>query len=43
MTIVDTHCHIGLHKYEPVESLLYHMNTSGVRSRRLHPIRGELG
>lgn len=30
MTIVDTHCHIGLHKYEPVESLLYHMNTSGV-------------
>ena len=30
MTIVDTHCHIGLHKYEPVGSLLYHMNTSGV-------------
>jgi L-fuconolactonase len=30
MTIVDTHCHIGLKKYEPVESLLYHMNTSGV-------------
>ena len=30
MTIVDTHCHIGLNKYEPVESLLYHMNTSGV-------------
>ena len=30
MTIVDTHCHIGLHKYEPVESLLYHMKTSGV-------------
>ena len=30
MTIVDTHCHIGLRKYEPVESLLYHMNTSGV-------------
>ena len=30
MTIVDTHCHIGLHKYELVESLLYHMNTSGV-------------
>lgn len=30
MTIVDTHCHIGLHKYEPVESLLYHMERSGV-------------
>lgn len=30
MTIIDTHCHIGLHKYEPVEALLYHMNTSGV-------------
>ncbi len=30
MTIVDTHCHVGLYKYEPVESLLYHMNTSGV-------------
>ena len=30
MIIVDTHCHIGLHKYEPVESLLYHMKTSGV-------------
>ena len=31
MIIVDTHCHIGLHKYEPVESLLYHMKTSGVQ------------
>jgi L-fuconolactonase len=30
MTIVDTHCHIGLHKYEPVESLLYQMKTNGV-------------
>lgn len=30
MVIVDTHCHAGLHKYEPVESLLYHMETSGV-------------
>lgn len=30
MNIVDTHCHAGLHKYEPVESLLYHMQTSGV-------------
>ncbi len=30
MTIVDTHCHIGLSKYEPVESLLFHMARSGV-------------
>jgi len=30
MIIVDTHCHIGLHKYEPVESLLFHMQMSGV-------------
>ena len=30
MIIVDTHCHAGLTKYEPVESLLRHMETSGV-------------
>jgi len=30
VTIVDTHCHIGLHKYEPVESLIFHMDQSGV-------------
>lgn len=30
MVIVDSHCHAGLHKYEPVESLLYHMGVSGV-------------
>ena len=30
MTIVDTHCHIGLHKYEPVESLLFHMDRSDI-------------
>ena len=30
MVIVDTHCHVGLHKYEPVESLLYQMDTNGV-------------
>ncbi len=30
MTLVDTHCHIGLHKYEPVEFLLYHMEQAGV-------------
>lgn len=30
MTIVDTHCHSGLDKYEPIDSLLYHMEKSGV-------------
>ncbi|MDA0335323.1 MAG: amidohydrolase family protein [bacterium] len=30
MIIVDTHCHAGLQKYEPAESLLRHMETSGV-------------
>ena len=30
MTIVDTHCHIGLHKYEPLESLTFHMDRAGV-------------
>lgn len=30
MTIVDTHCHIGLLKYEPVESLAFHMDRAGV-------------
>lgn len=30
MIIVDTHCHTGVDKYEPVESLLFHMEQSGV-------------
>ncbi len=30
MLVVDTHCHAGLDKYEPVESLFYHMDQSGV-------------
>lgn len=30
MHIVDTHCHVGLHKYEPVEALRFHMARSGV-------------
>lgn len=28
--VVDTHCHVGLHKYEPVESLLFHMERAQV-------------
>ncbi|MEZ4673758.1 MAG: amidohydrolase family protein [Caldilineaceae bacterium] len=30
MIIVDTHCHVGLHKYEPVEVLRFHMARAGV-------------
>lgn len=30
MYIIDTHCHVGLHKYEPVETLLFHMAQMGV-------------
>ncbi|MEZ4729845.1 MAG: hypothetical protein R3E79_22155 [Caldilineaceae bacterium] len=30
MVIVDTHCHVGVHKYEPVEVLLFHMARHGV-------------
>ncbi|MBI1928834.1 amidohydrolase, partial [Candidatus Poribacteria bacterium] len=30
MIIVDTHCHAGLDKYEPIESLLYQMGQAGV-------------
>ena len=30
MLIIDTHCHTGLHKYEPVESLLSHMTRANV-------------
>jgi L-fuconolactonase len=30
MVIVDTHCHVGIHKYEPVEVLRFHMARAGV-------------
>jgi len=30
MMIIDTHCHVGVHKYEPVEVLLFHMAQTGV-------------
>lgn len=30
MIIIDTHCHVGIHKYEPVEVLLFHMAQSSV-------------
>ena len=28
--IIDTHCHTGINKYEPIEHLLFHMDHSGV-------------
>ena len=30
MIIVDTHCHVGLHKYEPLDVLQFHMARAGV-------------
>jgi len=30
MTLVDTHCHVGLRKYEPVASLNYQMDANAV-------------
>jgi len=30
MHIVDTHCHVGIHKYEPMEVLRFHMARAGV-------------
>jgi len=30
MVLVDTHCHIGLHKYEPLEVLQFHMARASV-------------
>ena len=41
MKIVDTHCHTGIHKYEPVESLLYHMDTCDVDQAVLIQHAGE--
>ncbi len=32
MTIVDTHCHVGIQKYEPAESLLFMMAKNGVEN-----------
>lgn len=30
MIVVDTHCHVGIHKYEPLASLLFHMEQADV-------------
>ncbi len=41
MIIVDTHCHTGIHKYEPIDSLLFHMESSGVDKAVLIQHAGE--
>ena len=41
VTIVDTHCHTGIHKYEPVEALLFHMERAGVDKAVLIQHAGE--
>ncbi|MFT5089181.1 MAG: L-fuconolactonase [Candidatus Latescibacterota bacterium] len=41
MTIVDTHCHTGIHKYEPIDSLLFHMEKNGVGKAVLIQHAGE--
>lgn len=39
--IVDSHCHVGHNKYEPVEALLHHMDASNVERAVLVQSLGE--
>ncbi len=41
MVIVDTHCHISPHWYEPVESLLFQMDQNGVEQAVLIQYMGQ--
>jgi L-fuconolactonase len=41
MRIVDSHCHVSLHWYEPVESLLFHMDRNGVERAVLIQMNGQ--
>ena len=41
MTIIDTHCHVSLGWYEPVESLLTQMERNGVDGAVLIQIQGQ--
>ena len=41
MKIVDTHCHTGTHKYEPIESLIYQMDACSVDQAILIQHAGE--
>ena len=42
MKIVDTHCHTGIHKYEPIETLLFHMEQAHVDKAVLIQHGGEI-
>lgn len=42
MMIVDAHCHVSPFWYEPVESLLYHMDQNGVDRAVLVQIMGQV-
>lgn len=41
MVIVDSHCHVSPHWYEPVESLLYHMDQNNVERAVLVQMHGQ--
>jgi L-fuconolactonase len=41
MTLVDAHCHVSPHWYEPVESLLFHMDRNGVERAVLVQYMGQ--
>jgi L-fuconolactonase len=41
MLIVDSHCHVSPYWYEPVESLLFHMDRNGVQRAVLVQMNGQ--
>ena len=41
MLIVDGHCHVSTCWYEPVESLLFHMDRNGVARAVLIQMNGQ--
>ena len=41
MVVVDTHCHVSPYWYEPVETLLYQMNSNGVDKAVLIQMGGD--
>lgn len=41
MKIVDAHCHVSMHWYEPVESLLFQMDRAGVEQAVLVQFMGQ--
>ncbi len=39
--LIDSHCHVGLHWYEPVETLLHHMACAGIAQAVLVQMLGQ--